>query len=130
MDKSKIYEFIRFCIVGIIATAIHYGLYLLLIYVIQMDNSWWTSMAYSIGYLLGFLVNLLLSAHFTFQTDVTTKRSLGFVVSNALIYGLHMALLNLYVWMGIPEQWAPIPIYIVAVPVNFILVRFVFKQLK
>ena len=126
----KYREFARFCIVGVIATAIHYGLYLFLIYMVQMDNAWWTSVAYSLGYLAGFFCNLWLSAHFTFKTEVTPIRSLGFVVTNAIMYGLHIALLNLYLYVGIPNQWAPIPVYMVAVPINFVLVRFVFKRLK
>ena len=44
-------EFIRFALVGILATAIHYGLYYLLQTVIHVN------IAYTVGYLLSFLVN-------------------------------------------------------------------------
>ena len=129
-NSSKYAEFLRFCIVGVIATAIHYGLYLLLMHVVGIDKAWWINLAYSIGYLAGFLCNLWLSAHFTFKVEVTAKRSIGFALSNVVNYGMHLLFLNLFIRFGISEQWAPIPVYCIVVPINFILVRFVFKKLK
>ncbi len=41
---------------------------------------------------------------------------------------LHMGLLNLSLWMGIPKPLAPIPVFAIAIPVNFLLVRFVSKK--
>lgn len=122
-------EFIRFCVVGVVATAVHYGIYLLLIHIVDIPNGWWTNLAYSIGYLTGFVCNLWLSAHFTFKEKITAKRGIGFTVSNVVNYSLHLLLLNLFIWIGLPENIAPIPVYCIAVPVNFILVRFVFKRL-
>jgi hypothetical protein len=31
-------------------------------------------------------------------------------------------------WLGVNENFAPIPVYCIAVPVNFMLVRFVFRK--
>ena len=45
-------------------------------------------------------------------------------------YLLHMALLNLFLFMGISKTWAPIPVFAIAIPINFLLVRFVFKHKK
>lgn len=61
-------EFIRFGIVGIIATIIHYGIYLALNLIIV---SW---IAYSIGYGISFLGNFYLSNRFTFKTKPTVKK--------------------------------------------------------
>lgn len=129
-NNQKIQEFIRFCIVGVLATCIHYGLYLLLIKLVPIDGELWTNVAYSIGYMAGFVANLFLSAYFTFKTRVTIQRSLGFVVTNLINYGLHLVFLNLFLWLTIPEQWAPIPTFCCVIPINFILVRTVFKKLK
>lgn len=130
LQSEKFQEFLRFCIVGVVATVVHYGLYLLLIRWVQVDKAWWTNIAYSIGYLTGFVCNLWLSAHFTFKEEITMKRGLGFTVSNIVNYGLHLLFLNFFLWIGLPEQWAPIPVYCIVVPINFLLVRFVFKKLK
>lgn len=123
-------EFIRFCIVGVLATGLHYGIYLLLIYLIHTDGELWTNIAYTIGYALSFCCNLWLTAHFTFHESVNVKRGVGFAVSHAINYGLHIGFLNLFLWLGIPEQWAPLPVYCLVIPINFILVRTVFKHIK
>lgn len=130
LSNQKIREFIRFCIVGVIATAIHYGIYLALIYGSKIENELWINVAYAFGYGCGFVCNLWLSANYTFKERLTWKRSGGFFITNAINFGLHIGLLNLFLYFGIPEQWAPLLVYCIAVPVNFILVRFVFKNLK
>lgn len=32
--------------------------------------------------------------------------------------------------MGVEENYAPIPVYLIVIPINFLLVRFVFKTKK
>lgn len=128
-QNTRFKEFFRFCIVGVIATMIHYGLYLLLMHFVHNDKAWWTNVAYSLGYFTGFICNLWLSAHFTFKEKITVKRGVGFTISNAVNYGLHLLFLNFFLWIGLQEQWAPIPVYCIVVPINFLLVRFVFKKL-
>lgn len=123
-------QFIRFCLVGVLATGLHYGIYLLLIHLVHLDGELWTNVAYTIGYVLSFCCNLWLTAHFTFQTSVNMKRGIGFATSHAINYGLHMGFLNFFLWIGIPEQWAPLPVYCLVIPINFILVRTVFKHIK
>ena len=123
-------EFIRFCIVGVLATSIHYGIYLALIHLIPVKSGWWTNAAYTIGYLAGFVFNFILSARFTFKEKITVKNGIGFSVSNLINYGLHILFLNIVLWLGVPEKWAPIPVYCIVVPINFFLVRFVFKKIK
>lgn len=130
IQNPKIQEFVRFCIVGVLATAIHYGVYLALLRLLSIQGELWVNICYSIGYILGFLCNLYLSAHFTFKTKVTIQKSLGFVVTNLINYGLHLVFLNLFLWLSIPEQWAPIPTFCCVIPINFILVRTVFKKLN
>ena len=41
-----------------------------------------------------------------------------------------MGLLNLALALGINSTLAPIPVYGIAIPVNFLMVRFVFKHEK
>ena len=116
-------EVIRFCIVGGIATAVHYAIYLLL-------QLWiWTWLAYSVGYALSFLMNYVLTNYFTFKTKPSVKNGVGFIVSHAINYGLHIGLLELFLWLNVPNVLAPIPVYCIVIPVNFVLVRFVFTQI-
>ena len=117
-------EIIRFCLVGGLATVVHYGIYLLL-------QIWiWTWLAYTMGYALSFLMNYVLTNYFTFKTKPTVQNGVGFVISHAVNYGLHIGLLELFLWIGLSNVWAPIPVYCIVIPVNFLLVRFVFKNLN
>ena len=54
-------EFVRFVMVGIFATALHYGLYFVLQRVINVN------IAYTLGYALSFIANFYLTAYFTFR---------------------------------------------------------------
>ncbi len=128
-------EFVRFGMVGCLAAAIHYGIYLGLLWVMGIDWSgsngigWQTNVAYTAGYLFSLVCNLWLTAHFTFKEQITVKRSGGFLLSHAVNYGIHEGLLNLYLWLGVPE-WLTLPlILLIAVPINFVLVRTAFKRL-
>ncbi len=130
IHSSKLREFIRFAIVGAIATCIHYGIYLLLLWSfnIEQDETAYTDVAYTIGYLLSFLCNMWLTAHFTFREKLTIKRGGGFAISHIINYLLHIAFLTFFLWIGFPNKWAPIPVFCIVIPINFLLVRFVFKS--
>ena len=123
-QKKSLREFVRFCVVGVIATGIHYGVYLLLLRLMPANP------AYTIGYVVSLGCNLLLTSLFTFRERITWKRTLGFLASHGVNYALHIAFLNLFLYFGVEERWAPILVYCLVVPINFILVRTVFKKLK
>lgn len=120
----KYQEQIRFIIVGVLATVIHYGIYILLNLIII---SW---LAYSIGYVISFLCNFYLSSKYTFQSKASIKKGIGFGISHAINYLIHLTLLSVFIKIGISEELAPIPVFAIAIPINFILVRFVFKSGK
>ena len=44
--KEKLFEFLRFCFVGVLATGIHYGIYLLLIKTSSLEGQFWINAAY------------------------------------------------------------------------------------
>lgn len=125
MDIKRVSgEFIRFGIVGGLSTALHYGIYYLLQLYINVN------IAYTIGYILSFVGNFFLTSYFTFGTAPSWKKLVGMMGAHGVNYLLHIALLNLFLWIGVAQQWAPIPVFAIAIPVNFILVRFVFKHKK
>ena len=111
-------EFIRFVIVGILATALHYGIYFLLQRFINVN----------IGYALSFIANFYLTAYFTFGKKPSWSKAFGFGGAHLFNYLLHIGLLNTFLWLGLSKTLAPIPVFAIAIPVNFLLVRFVFKR--
>ena len=128
--SQKLREFIRFAFVGVIATGIHYGIYLLLVWLndIGEEETLYTNIAYSIGYIIAWFCNFYLSAHFTFKSNTSVKRGIGFALSHGLNYLLHLLFLNFFLWIGISETWAPIPVFCIVIPINFVLVRYVFRS--
>ncbi len=115
---------VRFGIVGVAATALHYGIYYVLQFVMSIN------VAFTLGYFLSFLANYFLTAKFTFKKNTSMKNGVGFGVAHLCNYLLQMGLLNFFVDLGVRQELAPIPVYCIAVPVNFLLVRTVFKKLK
>ncbi len=119
-------EIIRFGLVGALATALHYGIYYLLWRYVSLNEN----VAYTAGYVLSFIANFYLTAYFTFRSHPSWKRAGGFGGAHLVNYLLHMCLLNLFLWLGVPEEWAPLPVFAIAIPVNFLLVRLVFRSRK
>lgn len=122
MKTDALREAVRFALVGGLATLLHYGIYLALQRFIQVD------LAYTIGYVISFIVNFYLTAYFTFRSAPSWKKLFGMGGAHAVNYLLHISLLNLFLWIGISKPLAPIPVFAIAIPVNFVLVRFVFKR--
>lgn len=117
-------QFIRFGIVGVVATALHYGIYYWLQYYLPVN------LAYTLGYVISFIINFYLTAYFTFGSSPSWKKLIGMSGAHAINYLLHIVLLNFFLWLGISKTLAPIPVFAIAIPVNFLLVRFVFKSKK
>ena len=128
--KEKLFEFLRFCFVGVLATGIHYGIYLLLIKTSSLEGQFWINAAYLIGFIISWLCNLWMTARITFKTHLSLKRGVGFAVTHGVNYLLHLLFLNIFLALEVTEQIAPIPVYCCVIPINFILVRIVFKSNK
>lgn len=138
--RETAFQILRFAVVGVFATALHYGIYLLLLHLFSEPFAYTIgcepvsctigheTIAYSIGYVLSFICNFILTCLFTFRKKASKKRGVGFGLAHLVNYGLHVSLLNLFLWIGISDKLAPIPVFCIAVPVNFLLVRFVFNR--
>lgn len=122
-DRQTLSEFLRFGAVGVLATGIHYGIYWLLKKWIDVNA------AFVFGYLFSFVCNYFLSAGFTFKVKTSIRTGMGFACSHLINLVFQTILLNLFLYWGLNENMAPIPVYAISVPVNFMLVRYVFKGL-
>ena len=117
-------EMFRFAVVGTISAAINYIIYWILQHWINVN------VAYTIGYALSFLVNYWLTAHFTFKEKTSAKNGIGFGGAHFVNYCLHIVLLNFFLWIGLSRELAPLAVLSIAVPTNFVMVRFVFKHFR
>ena len=121
--SPQVFEALRFAIVGAASTLITYAVYYLLL--VSLDPV----PAYTVGYIVGLVFNYMMSARFTFRRSMNVKNAAGFLLTNAFNYVLQVGLLWLFIYWGVAEKIAPLPMYAIAVPVNFIMVRTVFKKL-
>jgi putative flippase GtrA len=120
--KERLGEVIRFGVVGVIATLIQFMVYWLLIRWLN------PSVSMTIGYGVSLVFNYLASTYFTFRVKASARRGAGFLFSHGVNYLLQMITLNFFLWLGVSKELAPIPMFCVCVPVNFLLVRFFLKR--
>ena len=122
IDRQSFWEIVRFGTVGTTSMLIHYGIYYLLLPLMDMN------IAYSIGYFLSFLCNFLMSSYFTFKVKPSWKRLVRFTGSHGINYFVYLGLFNFFYWIGVSAELAPLPVYLIAVPISFLLVRFALKK--
>lgn len=110
-------QVIRFGIVGAVATLIQYLSYLLLI-------KWmFPEAANTLAYIVSFAFNFVASTRYTFKVKANAQRGIGFAFSHLVNYLLQTVTLWAVLHLGVSEEWAPVPMFCICVPVNFLLVR-------
>lgn len=147
-------EFVRFFVVGVGATLLHLVVYLLLnwLFGLSEKNALGITLTYAAGYAVSFVANYMVSLRWTFKTEGSVSKGLGFAFSHLVNAGMHLGLLNLFraigagdalsmllIWLvpwlvdllpvlGRPESLLPLPVYVIVVPLNFLMVRFFLKR--
>lgn len=120
--RQQLGEVVRFGVVGVVATIIQYAVYWVLIHWIN------PTVALTVGYVVSFLFNFIATTKFTFRVATNARHGAGFALSHAVNYSMQVALLNLFLWLGVSKQIAMIPVFCVCIPTNFLLVRFFMKK--
>lgn len=147
-------EFCRFFVVGVGATLLHLAVYMLLncLFDLSEYDALGITLTYAAGYAVSFVANYVVSLRWTFRTRGSVGKGLGFAFSHLVNAGLHLLLLNLFrslgagdalsmllIWLtpwlvdllpvlGRPESLLPLPVYLIVVPVNFLMVRYFLKR--
>ena len=121
-DKEKYAQFVRFCANGVLAVAIQYGVYLLLV---QWINPF---AANTVGYAVSFCVNFIITSYWTFRSRPSWRKLAGFGGSHIVNYVCQQAFLALFLWAGIVKEYAAIMAMGSAVPVNFMILRVIYKK--
>lgn len=121
-SNTIFFEFLKFGLVGVVSTITHYAIYYVMLRSVN------TSIAFSIGYGLSLILNFILTTYFTFGVKPTALKGMGFTISHLINYLLQLSFLNLFLIWGMTKQLAPIPVFTVCIPINFLLVRFFVKK--
>ncbi len=111
-------EILHFCITGATATVILYGIYYLLLYCgFSVDFS------FTAGFVASLVCNFILTNHYTFHTRIDFNNGWRFLFCQGINFLLQYILLKFFIFLGISEKIALIPVWAVILPVNFRLLR-------
>ncbi|MBR5531973.1 MAG: GtrA family protein [Bacteroidales bacterium] len=126
VKKEKKYkgEVFRFAVTGALVTLILYAVYLPLSYI--LDDT--PGVAYSIGFAISFITNFVLSNYYTFRTKPTFDRAILFCIMQFINYMLQILCFKFFIWIGVSNVWAPVPVWIFIFPINFLLMRVALKS--
>ena len=111
---------LRFGVVGVINTAVYYGLYLLLRTVLPY------LVAHVIAFVLAMVGSYFLNCWFTFRIRPTLRKFLLFPLSNATNFVITSLGLYLLVDIGhLNEQVSPLIAAAAAIPVTYLVAQYV-----
>lgn len=114
---------IRFAIVGLLASAIHYAVYALALTLGASAN-----LAYTAGFLVSLCCNYALTTYFTFRQRPSRRNAVGFAMSHLLNYFVEIGFLNFFLWLGFSQWLAPILDMAVAALINFAVLHLAFRR--
>lgn len=140
---EKYGQFLRFCINGCLAVAIQYAVYMLLLQLFGTDaavlptdgagdsilnTTSKANIAYAVSYFVSFCCNFIITSYWTFHSRPSWKRLTGFGGSHIINFFIQLGFLNIYLWLGVPKEWAALLAMGSAVPINFMMLHFVYKK--
>ncbi len=143
-------QFLRFFVVGVGATLVQLLVYWALnaTFGLTEADGFALKVTLTVGYVVSFVGNYLVSLKWTFRTQGSAKKGAGFALSHLVNWGLQVLLLDLFRYLGLgsllawcmaqylpfvverfPELGNPaslllLPVLVIVVPTNFLLVRF------
>ena len=113
-------SFVRFAAVGVVATGINYATYASLV---SNFDGLWPEAAYLAAFCVSISCNFVLSSYFTFRVEPTWRRAAGFLTAHLINLVNELLLLRLWIWIGVPKLYAPLCVFVVAFPINYLMVR-------
>ena len=119
-SDPKLGVFLRFCIVGVISTALDAAIF----YLVRLFASY--QVALVSGYCLSLIVNYLLTIYWTFKKKPTTGNLVGVIAAHMFnLFVVRMSLMWIFVNVAdIPDRIAYIPTLLISMVTNFLVVRF------
>jgi len=116
-------EITKFLIVGLINTALAYGVYVLLVAFLAYK------IAYCIAYIAGFLCSYFLNTKWVFRSEVSWKSFFSFPLVYAAQFLINLVSLHLLVEeFLIPVKIAFLPVIVLSIPITFLMSRYIIKS--
>lgn len=120
---GRLSEIIRFGMVGLLATCLQYGIYVVFVEAVKVKAVPSTLISYAIS----FIANFFLSSYFTFHKRPDAAKGIGFTLSHLINMGLQTGMVAIFQQL-VGKTLALLPALGICIPVNYLLVRFVFTN--
>ena len=124
---------VRFVLVGALGTGLQYGIYYVLLGIFQTkwaEDTWLTSVAFTVGFVIEMVYNYLMTSFYTFRVRPTLKNAGGFFFGRALNYVIQLIFLNVLIWLHMSEEWAGIAAIALAGVINYFVLLPFYKDKK
>lgn len=108
---------LRFLASGIVNTLVTYALYLVMLRFMS------PRLAYTLVYVVGIALAYTLNRGFVFRTHAGWRSALAMPMIYLLQYLVSLAVISLWVWLGLPPGLAPLPAIILSMPITYLLTR-------
>lgn len=124
---------VRFVLVGALGTGLQYGIYYVLLGIFQTkwaEDTWLTSVAFTVGFVIEMVYNYLMTSFYTFRVRPTLKNAGGFLFGRAMNYVIQLIFLNILIWLHMSEEWAGIAAIALAGVINYFVLLPFYKDKK
>ena len=124
---------VRFVLVGALGTGLQYGFYYVVLGIFQTkwaEDTWLTSVAFTVGFVIEMVYNYLMTSFYTFRVRPTLKNAGGFLFGRALNYVIQLIFLNVLIWLHMSEEWAGIAAIALAGVINYFVLLPFYKDKK
>lgn len=121
--NGRLSEILRFCIVGGLATALQYGIYVVFVDAVGVKAVPSTLISYGIS----FVFNYFLTSFFTFHKKPSPYNVVGFICSHAINMGMQTGLVAIFKGL-VGNTLALLPALAICIPLNYLMVRFSFNN--
>lgn len=124
-DKQKYYEFLRFCVVGLVCT----GVDVLLFYSVLRFAPY--QIALISGYCISLVLNYLLTVYWTFRVHSSVKNAVSIIAAHLFnLFVVRMGLMYFFTtYCKFDESIAFIPTLLISVLTNFIIIKLIIVKL-
>lgn len=118
---SQKQHFFRFLLGGGANTAITYGLFVLLQWIIPAVA------AYTIAYIAGILLSYVINTMYVFKAKPSVRTALQFPAIYVVQYVSGLIFLALFTYIGLSNAIAMLLVIVVNVPISFFMTRYVLR---
>lgn len=125
MTSERLFEIIRFIIVGGLNTVNYYIVYLLLLHIFHIQYL----ISHLVGFVVAFVISYYLNCYYVYKVKPTLKKFLAFPLTQVVNMVVQTLLIFVFVdFLNFNESIAPFAGLIVTIPITYVLSKFILTK--